>query len=153
MPKTGCRKCYVYAIFAAAFPDFQFKRFKMKKNLKILLTCAVFVVVFGCAADGCAQRSGGGYKAVSVSNAAVVEAADVAVTAHNSGGEIVYKLVAVKSAERQTVQGTNYRLCLQIIAEDAELENDYDYVRTVIFRNLQGEFELKTWTETKSCGK
>ncbi len=99
-------------------------------------------------------KVGGGYKTVSVTNSAVIEAADVAVTAHNAEEEeIVYKLVAVKSAERQTVQGTNYRLCLQIVAEDAQFDTDYQYVRAVIFRSLEGDFDLKSWTDVKNCGK
>ncbi len=126
----------------------------MKKILKIFLMCAAFGAVVGGAANVFGQKSVGGYKTVRVTDAAVVEAADVAVAAHNSEEEeIVYKLIAVKTAERQTVQGTNYRLCLQIIAEDAELETDYQYVQVVIFRTLEGDFDLKSWTDVKGCGK
>lgn len=127
----------------------------MKKNLKIfLLICAAFGAIVGSASNNYAQTDVGGYKTVSVTDAAVVEAADVAVAAHNAEEEeIVYKLVAVKSAERQTVQGTNFRLCLQIVAEDAEFDTDYQYVRAVIFRTLEGDFDLKSWTDVKNCGK
>ena len=116
--------------------------------------CAALSAVFGSASNAFAQKSVGGYKTVSVTNAAVVEAADVAVAAHNAEEEeIAYKLVAVKTAERQTVQGTNFRLCLQIVAEDAEFDTDYQYVRAVIFRTLEGDFDLKSWTDVKNCGK
>ncbi len=126
----------------------------MRKNLKILLTCAAFSAVFIGAANVFAQQSVGDYKTVRVTDAAVVEAADVAVTAHNAEEEeIVYKLIAVKTAERQTVQGTNFRLCLQIVAEDAQFDTDYQYVRAVIFRTLEGDFDLKSWTDVKGCGK
>lgn len=127
----------------------------MKKNLKVLfIICAAFGAVFCGAENVYAQTSVGGYKTVSVTDAAVVEAADVAVAAHNAEEDgIVYKLVAVKTAERQTVQGTNYRLCLQIIAEDAEFDTDYQYVRAIIFRTLEGDFDLKSWTDVKNCGK
>ena len=115
--------------------------------------CAAFAVIFG-ASSVYAQRSVGGYKTVRVSDAQVVEAADVAVAARNSEEEeIVYKLVAVKSAERQAVQGTNYRLCLQIIAEDAQFDTDYEFARVIIFRSLEGDFDLKSWTEVKNCNK
>ncbi len=126
----------------------------MRKNLKILLMCAAFSAVFIGAANVFAQKSVGGYKTVRVTDAAVVEAVDVAVTAHNAEEEeIVYKLIAVKTAERQTVQGTNFRLCLQIVAEDAQFETDYQYVRAVIFRTLEGDFDLKSWTDVKNCSK
>ena len=127
----------------------------MKKNLKILFViCAAFGSVFGGASNVYAQKAGGDYKAIPVTDAAVVEAADVAVAAHNADEEeIIYKLVAVKSAERQTVEGTNFRLCLQIVAEDAQFETDYQYVRAVIFRTPEGDFDLKSWTEIKNCDK
>lgn len=126
----------------------------MKNNLKIIIAAFVFAIAFGWAANGSAQIRVGGYKAISVRDAAVVEAADVAVSAQNAADEsIVYELTAVKTAQRQTVQGTNYRLCLQIIAADAESENDYEFARATVYRNLEGDYELKSWTEVKSCGK
>jgi hypothetical protein len=126
----------------------------MKKNLKILfIICVAFGAVFSGASSNYAQAVGG-YKTIPVTDAAVIEAADVAVAAHNAKEEeIIYQLIAVKSAERQTVQGTNYRLCMQIVAEDAEFETDYQYVRAVIFRTLEGDFDLRSWTDVKNCGK
>lgn len=142
--------CYLDNSFFRIF----IKRFRMNKILKVFLMCAVFSAVFIGAANVSAQKAVGGYKTVPVTDAAVVEAADVVVAAHNAEEEeIIYKLVAVKSAERQTVQGTNFRLCLQIVAEDAQFDTDFQYVRAIIFRTLGGDFDLKSWTDVKNCDK
>ena len=91
------RLCYL----DNSFSKFQSERFEMKKNLKMMfIICVAFGAVFSGASSIYAQAVGG-YKTIPVTDAAVVEAADVAVAAHNAEEqEITYKLIAVKSAER-----------------------------------------------------
>lgn len=126
----------------------------MKKYLKMLVLFTAFAVLVSGSIKVNAQVKVGGYKTVSARDAGVVEAADIAVSGQNASDDsIVYELVAVKTAQRQTVQGTNYRLCLQIIATDAETDTDYEYARAIVYRSLQGDYQLKSWTETKGCGR
>lgn len=125
----------------------------MKNNLRMILACAVFGVIFGCAANSYAQVVGG-YKIVAVDDATVGEAADAAVVVQSEEDKTTYTLVAVKSAARQVVQGTNYKLCLQVSGTDEQSEIEYvKFAQVVVFYSLQKEFELKSWTETKNCRK
>jgi len=52
------------------------------------------------------------------------------------------------------VAGTNYRLCLQIYTPSEEDETDgvMQYVKTVIYRNLKGEYAITNWEE-EDCGE
>lgn len=95
----------------------------------------------------------GGYKEVSKTSAEVRAAAEFAVETQGGKDNMTYRLETIEKAEAQVVAGTNYRLCLQIITEDEEAEDEIrGFYQVVVFRNLKKEFSLKSWTES-NCGE
>lgn len=126
--------------------------------MRNLLRAAPFVlalgVVFGSAAAFGARRQGpkvGGYKKAAADAPEVVSAAKFAVAARAKEKETEVELVSVESAERQTVAGVNYRLCLKV--EETDEQNNVDAtetVRAVVFRSLQNAYTLKSW-EAEDC--
>lgn len=125
----------------------------MKKRL--LLLSIAFGVFLGCgiAAQAQGRPSVGGYKEVDTDSAEVHEAAEFAVEAEGKKEETTIKLLSVEHAERQTVAGTNYRLCLKVEVEDKENNSDVTIeVQVVVFRNLQRAYSLTSW-EQQDCGE
>ena len=123
----------------------------MRKIVRAVMTAIVLCAAFGSAIVAEAQI-GGGYKPVATDNAEVVEAADFAVDAQKEkeGGPI--SLVSIKHAERQVVQGTNFRLCLEVkMADEDDAGVEPQDVKVVVYRNLQKEFSLTSWQES-DCG-
>ncbi len=127
----------------------------MKNNLRTLFTMTVFCLAFGCAVSAFGQIKTGGYRSASFSDAGVKEAADFAV--ENKAAELEEELTleGIIKAETQTVAGTNYRLCLQLYVPAKEEETDGVtlYIKTVIFKNLQGEYSIKSWDEEDCAEK
>ena len=113
----------------------------------------LFAVIFGCATADYAQTRPivGGYKTVSVTDAVVAEAADFAVGDYSQKNDVSLEIVSIEKAERQAVQGTNYRLCIEvkITGED---DGDTQFVQATVFQNLKKEFTLKSW-DADACGK
>ena len=119
----------------------------MEINLRGTIMLITLSVIFGFFAVGLAQRAGG-YREVARDDAEVVAAAEFAVKAQGQKQEMPYKLVSVEHAEQQVVAGTNYRLCLKVGHHKAD--NDVDtteFVRAVVYRNLQQEYSLTSWAE------
>lgn len=126
----------------------------MRKNLQIIMMFAVFGVVFGCATTSYAQKKPiilGGYKEVDVSDAGVQEAAEFAVSDHSQKNDVSLEIVSIEKAERQVVQGTNYRMCIEVKATE-EGNDDTQFVLAVVYQNLKKEFALKSW-KPDGCGK
>lgn len=95
----------------------------------------------------------GGYKPVAVDDPEVVAAAEFAVSERGRKLDSAVKLISVEQAERQTVAGVNYRLCLKVEIEDKDNNVDVTQeVRAVIFRSLKKEYSLKSWEE-EDCGE
>lgn len=117
----------------------------MKNLLQITFLFAV-VLGFG-ALTASAQNVGGGYKSVDKTEAGVVAAAEFAVGEQAERSETTVTLVEVKTAERQVVAGTNYRLCLQI-----ETDDEVKQVKAVVFLSLKQVFSLTSWTEENCSG-
>lgn len=62
-------------------------------------------------------------------------------------------LLSIHSAERQTVQGALYRLCLLAEIEDTEHNVIVEQgVRAQVYQNLKGQFSLSKWTE-ENCNE
>ena len=115
----------------------------------------VLGLVFGSAAAAGAWQGPvvGGYKQVAADAPEVVSAARFAVAAQTRkvGNEI--RLLSVETAERQTVAGVNYRLCLKI--EEADTQNNVDVtetVRVVIFKSLKNAYTLRSW-QAEDCAE
>lgn len=122
----------------------------MRTYSKMLL---LLTVVISCAAMGFAQVITGGYKKVSVTDAGVVAAADFAVETQAEKTEAGIEIAAIKKAERQSVGGTNYKLCVQVNIADGSTDEPYEqFANVIVYRSLKNVFELKSWTETEDCG-
>lgn len=119
---------------------------------KLLITAIVLTT--GCAAfiaSSNAQRLGG-YREIAKDDEGAVAAAHFAVTAESDKKEMTYKLVDIEHAESQTVAGINYRLCLKVgyHKQDDDVDTT-EFVRVVVYRNLQNEYSLTSWIE-ENCG-
>ncbi len=99
-----------------------------------------------------AQRLGG-YKEIDKADEGATAAAEFAVKAESEKKEMTYKLVAVEHAESQVVAGINYRLCLKVgyHKQDDDVDTT-ELVRVVVYRDLQNEYSLTSWTE-EECAK
>ena len=127
--------------------------------MKNILLAASLLVVFGAAfgspTAGAGQKAPmvGGYKAVATDDSEVKAAAEFAVAAEGKKENNNIKLLSVESAERQTVAGTNYRLCLKVEVEDTENNVDVTQsVKTVVYKNLKKEYTLTSWEEDDCAG-
>ena len=118
----------------------------MTRNLWIATMVAAFLIA-GTVMAASAQRLGG-YQSVAKDDEDVAAAAEFAVKEQSHKQEMTYKLVSVEKAERQTVAGTNFRLCLKVgyHKQDDDMDTT-EFVKVVVFRNLQQEFSLTSWAQ------
>lgn len=125
----------------------------MNINLrKILIFTAICLALGGVEAFG--QIKTGGYKSVPAGEPNVKAAAAFAVQAKNEELEDVeISLEEILGAERQTVAGANYRLCLLIKMPGEDGEDASVFIRAVVFQSLKGEYSLKSWAEDDDCGE
>lgn len=128
----------------------------MRKSFRAALVVLALGVVFGSAAVAGVGRQAprvGGYKEVAADAPEVVAAANFAVAAQARKKGMEIKLLSVEAAERQTVAGANYRLCLKV--EEADTENNVDAtetVRAVVFKSLKNAYTLKSW-QAEDCAE
>ena len=113
---------------------------------KILQTTMCFVTfgVFFIAVVSCpAQMIVGNYRTASVTEPAVISAANFAVEAQNKKqGTKSVKLISIEKAEQQVVAGLNYRLCLAV-----ESNNSAEQATAIVYQNLQNKLQLTSWTK------
>lgn len=122
----------------------------MKRKSSAVLVAIVFAV-FG-AVVVLAQKTGG-YREIDKADEGAVAAAEFAIKDQSEKKELTYKLVSIEKAETQVVAGINYRLCLKVSHQkQGEDEETTEFVRVVVFRSLQKEYSLTSWTE-EACGK
>lgn len=120
-----------------------------KRLFSIALSIGVFMTL--AVATASAQKVGG-YKAVSVNDAAVQAAAEYAVSAKAKSTGKEMSLVDVFKAERQVVAGSNYRLCIEITSQGEEGEADVThFVLAVVYVDLKGNRKLSSWANS-DCG-
>ena len=122
----------------------------MKRRSRAVVIAAVFVL---CGAVvGLAQKTGG-YREIDKADEGATAAAEFAVKDQSEKKELSYKLVSVEKAETQVVAGINYRLCLKVsYQKQGEDEATTEFVQVVVFRSLQREYSLTSWTE-EECSK
>jgi hypothetical protein len=96
----------------------------------------------------------GGYKEVAKDAEDVVAAANWAIAEQGRKHELALSLVTIERAERQTVAGVNYRLCLRVKVDDENEDADdaTQGVKVVVYKNLKQEYALKSWEE-EGCGE
>ena len=119
----------------------------MKRSFDLAIIFAI-VIAFSSAIVS-AQRTGG-YREIDKADEGAATAAEFAVKAESEKKETTYKLVSIEHAESQTVAGINYRLCLKVHKADDDAETT-ESVRVVVYRNLQNQYSLTSWTE-EDCG-
>ena len=122
----------------------------MKRNLSAVVVLIVFALIGAVVVS--AQKTGG-YREIGKADEGAAAAAEFAVKDQSEKKELTYKLVSVEKAETQVVAGINYRLCLKVSyqkqGEDAETT---EFVQVVVFRSLQKEYSLTSWSE-EACSK
>lgn len=127
----------------------------MKTNLRTSLVFAALALTLIGAINGFAQKrppTAGGYKEVLVSDAAVKEAAEFAVGEHSRKTDVSLELVAIEKAEKQVVQGANYRMCIEVKATEQEDGDATQFVLAVVYQNLKNELSLTSW-KPGDCAK
>lgn len=121
------------------------------KRISGVIVIAVGIALIGVVMVS-AQRTGG-YREIDKADEGAVAAAEFAVKDQSEKKELTYKLVSVEKAETQVVAGINYRLCLKVSYQKQGEDSDTsDFVQVVVYRNLQKEYSLTSWTE-EQCSK
>lgn len=123
----------------------------MKTNLKIVVALAVLTLLAGAANLTMAQMVGG-YRKVEVTDQYALTAAEAAVRIQADKTGAAIELLSLVQAERQTVQGANYRLCMQINTEGDD-ENTVTHVKAVVYMDLKKNYKLTSWTANSDCAK
>jgi hypothetical protein len=120
----------------------------MRNNLLAALLLVAFGMTFGASYASAVGQGPmvGGFKAAATNDPEVTAAARFAVAAAGRNENTTVSLLSVVSAERQTVAGANYRLCLEV-----EVEGGTRNVRALVFKSLKKEYRLKSW-KVEDCG-
>lgn len=123
----------------------------MKKNLQLIFTFTVCALIFCFSETAFSQTRPivGGYKTVSVEDEGVVEAAEFAAKTQAEKQEIAIEISSINKAERQTVAGMNYRLCVSASILDEGEDAEIKQFSVIIFKSLKKVFTLKSWKEEK----
>lgn len=122
----------------------------MKRNSIAVLVAIVFALVGSVMV--LAQKTGG-YREIDKADEGAAAAAEFAVKDQSEKKELAYKLVSVEKAETQVVAGMNYRLCLKVsYTKQGEESETTEFVQVVVFRSLQKEYSLTSWSE-EACSK
>ena len=125
----------------------------MKKSSQVLLVLVALGIIMGCATVSLGQVPRvGGYSETATDDPEVQQAAEFAVSAQKEKQDGPLSLVSIKRAERQTVAGVNYRLCLEVkAADETDAGVESQHVQAVVYRNLKNEYRLTSWQEA-DCG-
>ena len=124
----------------------------MKITLRGVIILIVVSFMFGSVGVAVAQRTGG-YKEIAKDDAEALAAAEFAVKAEGEKQDMTYKLVSVEHAEQQVVAGINYRLCLKVgHRKEGDDEDTVEFVRVVVYKNLQRAYSLTSWVQ-ENCGE
>ena len=116
-----------------------------------LISLVLFAGMFFSLTVVSGQRTGG-YREIDRTDEGAQAAAELAVKTESEKKEITYKLISIEHAETQTVAGINYRLCLKVGYHKQHDDVDTtEFVRVVVYRNLQNQYSLTSWTE-ENCG-
>ena len=121
-------------------------------NKRMFALLVLFLLAIGLGGVAASAQRTGGYREIDKSDEGAAAAAEVAVKAESEKKEMTYKLISVEHYETQTVAGINYRLCLKVGYHKQDDDVDAtEFVRVVVYRNLQNQYSLTSWTE-ENCG-
>jgi leucyl aminopeptidase (aminopeptidase T) len=123
----------------------------MKRNPRSFAMGIVLALLLGAVIVS-AQKTGS-YREIAKDDEGAAAAAEFAVKDQSEKKGLTYNLVSVEKAETQVVAGINYRLCLKVgyHKQDDDMDTT-EFVRVVVYRNLQKEYSLTSWTE-EQCSK
>ena len=120
----------------------------MKTLLKFDPLFLVFAFILMMNVVSFAQIKVGGYKSIAETDAGAIAAANFAVKARGKTDNAEITLESIEKAESQLVQGTNFRLCMEISISRADEDVNYkQMVKAIIYRNLKQQFTLSSWVE------
>lgn len=114
----------------------------MKNRFRIAIALFAIALSLGFMTESAAQRVLGGYQSVATDDPEVVSAAEFAVSHQAEKEDTSISLSSIEKAERQTVAGANYRICMKV-----EMGDETKDVRVVVNKNLEGEYSLTSWSE------
>lgn len=125
----------------------------MGRRIKLASVMVALGVVLSYAATSAAQGPPmvGGYRQVATNTTDVVAAARFAAQERGQQTGSTISLASIERAERQTVQGANYRLCLRVEVSDEEGNAETQDVSVVVYQNLKREYLLRSWNQA-NCG-
>jgi aspartic proteinase inhibitor len=89
----------------------------------------------------CGTSIPGGFTVISPSDSEVLSAANVAVDEQQRREGKSIKLMSVGRADKQTVAGQNYKMCLQ-----TNVDGTVKWATAVVYRNLKMERSLTSWS-------
>jgi hypothetical protein len=119
---------------------------------KFYFVFAALAALFVLCAAASAQRVGG-YKEIATGDSMANEAAEFAVLTRSDKTGKAIELLSLNKAERQTVQGANFRLCLKVNTEGADGEADaIIFVQAVVYVDLKRNKRLISWA-ISDCGE
>ncbi len=125
----------------------------MKNQLKIFTLLAVIFMIGAATVNNQAQIKVGGYKKIAVSDAGVVSAAEFAAQSQGETEGAEISIQSIETAEKQTVAGANYKLCVEVFRLDDGADVEVrEFIQTVVFLNLKKQMTVKSWEEVETCG-
>lgn len=125
----------------------------MRKTLFCSLILMALTLVVAAAANAQQRPLLGGYKEIAKTDATAKKAAIFAAGAEAKRADKEIEFIAVIKAERQSVQGSNYRMCLKVSDGGAEGQDAADvFVKAIVNMDLKGVFKLLSW-EASDCGE
>lgn len=124
----------------------------MNKNLRTAMLMMAFGLVLTCTTGAYAQGVVlGGYKKISSDDAGAQAAAEFAAKAQGEKAEVEIEVLEIAQAERQSVGGTNYRLCLKVSSAGEGEEAAEYYVKVIVYVDLKKNYKLTSWADS-DCG-
>ena len=116
-----------------------------------MLAAAAFV--FASQANAQQRPLLGGYKEIAKTDATAKKAAIFGVGAEAKRSEKEIEFISIIKAERQSVGGTNYRMCLKVSDGGAEGQDAAEvFVKAIVNIDLKGNYKLLSW-EASDCGE
>lgn len=119
------------------------------KIFKFAVAIAIFAAALGFASEAMGQKVGG-YKTIEATDEGARAAAEWAVRHQGEKTESAIELMSLVKAERQVVQGMNYRLCMQV-NEEAK-DEPTSFVLAVVYMDLKKNYKLTSWAADSTCG-
>ena len=125
----------------------------MKKPSLLAVALTVVACIFVGHANAQTRPLLGGYKEIAKTDATAKKAAIFAVGAEAKRSDKEIEFISVIKAERQTVAGNNYRMCLKVSDSGAEGQDAADvFVKAIVNIDLKGVYKLLSW-EASDCGE